>query len=275
MNYKILILSNFENEEIEEDLLLKKRFEQDGNIVDIMWIDYDEKLDNNYDLIIRRNTWVGKHADTNYLKNRNNELINRLKDSNKTINLVGLDGNGKTYLKNLYYCKEKNVIPTTDILEDALKWNCDNYVLKQKDSFGSGIGQVFVTKEELTDKFSDKYLIQPKLKFKSEVQTYFINSKLMYIYEYTPSKYPNYPEPKLINLTKEEEILSKKFSDISDVKVGMKRVDFLRLEDNSLILLEIEDNSPHMSIEILDEQMRDSVLDYYVKGIYEYIQKIK
>ena len=273
MNYKILILSNSENEEMIEDLLLKKRFEQDGNNVDIMWIDYNNKLDSNYDLIIRRNTWVEKGKDTQYYKKKNTELINRLKNNKKTINLIGLDGLGKNYLKELYY-KNMNVIPTTDILEDALKWNCDNYVLKLKDSFGSGIGQVFVGKEQIKEKFNDNFLIQPRLEFKSEVQTYFINNKLMYVFEYTPSKYPNYPKPKLINLTNEEKELADEISKISDIKIGMKRIDFLRLKDNSLILLEIEDNSPHMNIEILDKDMQENVLDFYVKGIYDYIQSI-
>ncbi len=97
----------------------------------------------------------------------------------------------------------------------------------------------------------------------------------MYAYEYTPSKYPNYPTPRLIKLTQEERKIAEKFSDISDIKIGMKRVDFLRLEDNSLLLLEIEDNSPHMNIEMLDEKTRTEVLDYYVKGIYQYIISLK
>lgn len=274
MNYNILILSNLNNIESKEDILLKDRFEKDGNKVDIMWIDYDEKLDSNYDLIIRRDTWIENENDTIYYKQKNSELIKRLVTSLKTINLIGLDGRGKEYLKDLYY-KNMTVIPTTDILEDALKWNSSDYVLKVKDSFGSGICQKFVSKEELPKNFNDKFLIQPKLKFKSEVQVYFINNRLMYAYEYTPSKYPDYPEPKLINLTEEEILLAKEFADISDIKFGMKRIDFLRLLDDSLILLEIEDNSPHMNIDILDEELRNEVLDFYVNGIYEYLQNIK
>ncbi len=274
MNYNILILSNLNNIESKEDILIKDRFEKDGNKVDIMWIDYDEKLDSNYDLIIRRDTWIENENDTIYYKQKNSELIKRLVTSLKTINLIGLDGRGKEYLKDLYY-KNMTVIPTTDILEDALKWNSSDYVLKVKDSFGSGICQKFVSKEELPKNFNDKFLIQPKLKFKSEVQVYFINNRLMYAYEYTPSKYPDYPEPKLINLTEEEILLAKEFADISDIKFGMKRIDFLRLLDDSLILLEIEDNSPHMNIDILDEELRNEVLDFYVNGIYEYLQNIK
>ncbi len=37
--------------------------------------------------------------------------------------------------------------------------------------------------------------------------------------------------------------------------------------------MEIEDNSPHMSIEKLNDELKNDVLDYYVKGIYSYIEE--
>ncbi len=120
MNYKILILSNLSLDEHLEDIYLKKRFEKDGNIVEFKWLDYDSNLDDYYDLIIRRDTWIEETEDMEYYKQLNQKLINRLKNDQKVINLIGLDGNGKSYLKDLYY-KNMNVIPTTDILQDALK----------------------------------------------------------------------------------------------------------------------------------------------------------
>lgn len=272
MNYKILILSRKENNEIE-DIYIKNRLIQDGNHVDIKWIDYDESLDDKYDLIIRRNAWVEELEDTTKYSELNKRLINRLISKGiKTVNLVGLDGLGKYYLQDLYH-KNLKVIPTTNNIKEALSWNYNSYILKLKDSFGSGIGQKSVLKENLKEEYNIQYLIQPKLDFKSEVQTYFINNKLMYALEYTPSKYPTYPEPILIELSKNEEELAKNFASLSDIKVGMKRIDFLRLDDNSLILMEIEDNSPHMSIETLNEELKSKVLDHYVNGIYSYIKQ--
>lgn len=272
MNYKILILSREENNEIE-DIYIKNRLIQDGNHVDIKWIDYDESLDDKYDLIIRRNAWIEELRDTAKYKELNKRLINRLISKRiKTVNLVGLDGLGKGYLQDLYH-KNLKVIPTTDNIKEALSWNCNSYILKLKDSFGSGIGQKSVLKENLNKEYNIQYLIQPKLDFKSEVQTYFINNKLMYALEYIPSKYPNYPEPMLIELSKDEEEITQSFASLSDIKVGMKRIDFLKLNDNSLILMEIEDNSPHMSIEKLNEKLKSKVLDYYVNGIYSYIKQ--
>ena len=270
--YKILIITNTHYDESIEDKLLKKRFESDGHLVDLKWINYDSKLDEFYDIIIRRNSWIEEETDINKYKKYNTKLINRLKNKEKAINIVGLDGIGKSYLKDFYY-KGLDVIPTTDILSDALKWNCDEFVLKLRDSYGSGIGQLFVNKKELEQKYNSEYLIQPKLNFKSEIQAYFINDELMYTYEYSPSKWPNYPTPKLINLSSNEKRKAEGFADLSSVKIGMKRIDFLRLFDDSLILLEIEDNSPYMNIDMLPKELQHKVLDYYVNGIYQHIER--
>lgn len=270
--YKILILSNPNNEEKIEDIYLANAFKEDGHLVDLLWIDYDEKLDNNYDVIIRRNTWVDDEKDTYSYKVKNEILKERLTRKNiKTVNLQGLDGKGKQYLYELFK-KGKKVIPTIDNLNelDKLPYS-EEYVLKDKNSFGSGLGQRVVKANKLKREFQIGDIIQPKLNFKSEVQCYFVADKLMYVYEYTPSKYPNYPKPKLIMINQKEKELACEFARISNLKVGFQRIDFLRLENDELVLLEIEDNSPHMNLELLTDTFRTNVLDEYKKNIYQYI----
>ena len=94
----------------------------------------------------------------------------------------------------------------------------------------------------------------------------------MYVYEYTPSKYPDYPTPKLINLSENEKQLAYEFAKISGIKTGFQRIDFFRLENNELILLEIEDNSPYMNLEKLDSSFREKVINEYKKNIYDYLK---
>ena len=173
--YKILILSNAENEEHIEDKYLAESLKKDGNIVDISWIDYDEKLDEKYDVIIRRNTWVDKLEKTTKYSKLNNLLKERLQKKHiKTVNLVGYDGNGKKYLMD-FIKKGYPVIPTFDNVEDALtNTDCNEYILKMEASYGSGLGQMVVKREKIKEIFKQGYLIQPKLKFKSEIQSYFI-----------------------------------------------------------------------------------------------------
>ena len=272
--YNILILSNKDNEEFTEDTYIAEAFRKDGHYVELLWVDYDESLDSKFDIIIRRNTWVEDDKQIDNYNINNNLLEERLIKKNiKTVNLVGLDGEGKEYLCKLYK-QGKKVIPSADNIKDAKEFNnYSEYVLKQINSFGSGIGQKIIKKENLDKEFKQGYLIQPKIKFKSEVQCYFVADKLMYVYEYTPSKYPNYPEPHLITLSKEQEKLAYEFSKESNLKVGFQRIDFLRLENDEFLLLEIEDNSPHMNLEKLDKEFRNKVLDEYKKNIYEYLDE--
>lgn len=271
--YKILILSNPNNYEYIEDTYIANAFKEDGHLVDLLWVDYDEKLDIKYDVIIRRNTWVEDEKDTYNYKIKNEILKERLiRKKIKTVNLEGLDGKGKQYLCKLFN-EGKKVIPIIDNLKDIDKLPyCEEYVLKDNDSFGSGLGQRIVKKDEIKTEFKVGDLIQPKLEFKSEVQCYFIGDKLMYVYEYTPSKYPNYPTPKLIVLNQKEKELACEFARISNLKVGFQRIDFLKLKNDELILLEIEDNSPHMNLEILTDSFRQDVLKEYKKNIYRYIR---
>ena len=270
--YKILILSNKNNKDFREDTYIAEAFREDGHLVTVLWVDYDEELDEKFDVIIRRNTWVEEEIETINFKIKNDSLKERLKRKNiKTVNLEGLDGNGKGYLCKLFE-EGKKVIPTVDSLEKIDKFETTTeYVLKDINSFGSGLGQKIVKANELEEEFKDEYLIQPKLNFKSEVQCYFIGQKLMYVYEYTPSKYPNYPTPKLITLNKEEEELAYEFATVSNLKAGFQRIDFLRLENDELILLEIEDNSPHMNLEKLESSFRTKVINEYKDNIYHYL----
>lgn len=272
--YKILLLSNPSNEEFIEDVYLATSFREDGHLVTMLWVDYDESLDDQFDIIIRRNTWVENKKETTSYRVKDNKMKERLKGKNiKTVNLEGLDGQGKSYLCKLYQ-EGRKVIPTIDKIEDITKISeTEEYVLKDNNSFGSGIGQKFVKREDLKKEFKEGYLIQPKLKFKSEIQCYFVANKLMYIYEYTPSKYPNYPEPKLITLNEQDKKLAEQFANISNLKVGFQRIDFLKLENDELILLEIEDNSPHMNLEKLDIALRKNVLNEYKKNIYDFLIK--
>lgn len=271
--YKILILSNKECEDANEDKYIFDSFKKDGCDIKMLWVDYDEQLDEEFDVIIRRNTWVEEAYEILKYQYFNDRLKSRLTNKNiKTVNLIGLDGLGKQYLVDLYKNKER-VIPSYDNVIDALKEDLTNeYILKKINTFGNGLGQRVVSKAELTQQFKIGDLIQPKISFKSEVQCYFVGDKLMYAFEFVPSKYPDYPTPKKIELTLSEKILAKHFASYSNLKVGFQRIDFLRQDNNELILLEIEDNSPYMDLEELDSKTRFNVIDEYKKLIYEFIE---
>lgn len=244
MKYRILILSNCKGSGLKDDTILKESFEADGHFVAMETVFYDENQDESFDVIIRRNTWVSSEAETDDLYLQNQRLVARLQEKGiKTVNLLGLDGQGKGYLCDLFR-DGKQVIPTISSLGDLhLLPDSSTYVVKNMKSFGNGLHQKFFPKESLhsTENYEEGDIIQPKMTFSSEIQCYYVAGKAVYTFEYSPSKFPNYPEPNLITLNDEEQALSDYFAKWSGLSHGFQRIDFLRQENGSLILMEIED----------------------------------
>ena len=102
---------------------------------------------------------------------------------------------------------------------------------------------------------------------------YFVGQNFMYAHEYVPSKYPDYPEPILIELNEKERGLAEEFAKYSCLETGFQRIDFLKLENDELILLEIEDTGPHMSLEFLETDLRERVLEEYKENVYKYLSQ--
>ena len=272
--YNILILSNPNDIYAKEDEILADSFRKDGNNVVIKWLDYDESLDNTFDVVLKRDTWAVKEQDIPKYEKYNNLLKERIKNKPiKKVNFFEVGCNGKKYLID-YFKNGLPVIPSFDNLKQAkdLK-NIEEYILKPLNSFGSAFGQKCVYKKDLEKEFKEGLMIQPKLKFKSEVQCYFVEDELLYTFEFKPSKYPDYPEPTIIELTKEEKDLVYKFVNETNIKVGFQRIDFLRLEDDRLLLLEIEANATFMDLVFLEENLRNQVIEKYKQSVYKYLSK--
>ena len=259
--YNILILSNLDSIYAKEDELIAESFRNDGHAVSIVWIDYDEALDEKFDIILMRDIWVENEQDIPKYQKYNNLLKMRLKAKPiKKVNFYEVDSEGKMYLID-YYKKGLPVIPSTTTFD-----------LKPIKSCNSAFGQKVINKSDLEKEFKSGLLIQPKIKFKSEVQCYFVGNELMYTFEFIPSKYPDYPPPVFIQLTEEERKLVYRFVSETNVTVGFQRLDFLRLENNELMLLEIEATTPFMALMMIEENLRNKVIDKYKQSIYEYMK---
>lgn len=57
------------------------------------------------------------------------------------------------------------------------------------------------------------------------------------------------------------------------MEYGFKRIDFLRLLNDELILLKLEDNSPNMNLEKLNLELRNKIIDKYKENIYKYLSE--
>ena len=97
--YNILILSNPNDIYAKEDEILAESFKKDGQNVLMRWLDYNEKLDDEFDIILRRDTWTQEEKDIPRYEKYNSILKKRLKNKSiKKVNFYEVDSEGKRYL---------------------------------------------------------------------------------------------------------------------------------------------------------------------------------
>lgn len=267
---KILIVTDIDNPGLKEDCFIARTFIKDGHHVTITREDYNEELDELFDLIVIRNIW---HFDSENYDDYKNKMINlrkRLKNKNiPTINLYGkFDDSGKLYLEKLYN-DGYPVIPTSTKLSSFEEYSENDIFLLKPTNGYEGYGIVKKEKREIQE--NKGYVIQPKIRFEKEVEFYFLNMEFQFVLEFVPSKKPVYPIPKLYEYSKEELKIAQDFANLCDNKfVGVQRIDFLKTIDGKLLLLEIGDSSPYLNLNSLDEETRDKFLQNYKKMTYEY-----
>ena len=267
----ILMITNIDSDEKLEDIWLARAFQEDGHTVAIVDKNYDEKLESIFDIFLKRNTWSSSATIENVSEKYTfRERI--IKKNLPRINFDGkYDGSDKSYLVKLF----KNgyeVIPTIDNLDDLkLLDNPNKYMLKLKESY-DGIGQLVLKKEELELKFNNSYIIQPFMKFKSEVQFYYIKDKFEYALEFIPSKVPVYPNAIRYEYNSNELEMANKFALLNGEYYGIQRIDFIKLEDDTLLLTEIEDISPYLDLDQVDKETRKKFITDYKIMVYEYMK---
>jgi hypothetical protein len=165
---------------------------------------------------------------------------------------------GKQYLVELWAAGEP-VIPTVDRLADAhLLPEADQYVVKPKDGADS-YGLRVVPRDGLTDE--DGILIQPRIDFRYEVSFMFVDDTFQYAL-YTPDPAQRWAlEP--YRATPEDLAFAKRFVDWNALPYGIQRVDACRTADGRLLLVELEDHNPFLSLEVLDRATRDGFVDAF------------
>ncbi len=269
---KILIITNPSISEVAEDKCIAEGFEKDGHIVKLVDKDYPEEYEEQFDIFIKRNCWSTDIAD--YSVDAEFDLFNkRIVNKNlPRINMDGkFDGSGKSYIAKLYK-QGYSVIPTVATPQeiDALP-PAEEYLLKPLngyDAFGIERGDAEYVKQN----WNRNYCIQTKIDFISEVQFYFVGNKFEYAFEFTPAKVPFTLTPTPFVYTDAELKLAQSFADLSPDYNGVQRVDFLRLADDTLLMLELEDNSPYLNFIDLTDEQRNAFVQDYKQMVYDYFE---
>lgn len=176
------------------------------------------------------------------------------------------DMKGKQYLLDLFE-QDFPVIPTIDNINKLhLLPNSDQYIIKLKNGADS-IGMEKVSKEELNKIKLDDKLIQPFINFEYEVSFYFINDEFQYAL-HAPDKSKRW-ELTAFKASEEDLKFAQRFIDWNSMQRGIQRVDACKLKDGSLLLVELEDLNPFLSLDALSEENRDKFIQNFIQALQE------
>ncbi|MFP5218896.1 MAG: hypothetical protein ACLGIG_04055 [Actinomycetes bacterium] len=174
------------------------------------------------------------------------------------------DMHGKRYLLELYAAGEP-VIPTVDRREDLpLLPPADRWVVKPvlgADSVGL---QVL---DSLDGVDLDGVLVQPHVDLVHEVSFVFVGRRFQYAV-YAPDRDRRW-ELVPYAPTDADLAFAQRFVDWNALDVGVQRVDACRTRDGGLLLVELEDLNPYLSLDRLDDATRSAFTAALVNTLRE------
>ncbi|OIK00384.1 hypothetical protein BIV25_07860 [Streptomyces sp. MUSC 14] len=174
---------------------------------------------------------------------------------------------GKQYLLDLSAAGFP-VIPTVGGAEDLHRLpSAERYVVKPKlgaDSAGLRVvpaSQVAAA----TASAGGEVLIQPRVDFLHEVSFYFVDDDFQYAL-YAPDPERRWAlEPYAATAADLE--FARRFIDWNDLGHGIQRVDACRTRDGGLLLVELEDLNPYLSLDALPEEDRDAFVAAFTASL--------
>ncbi|MER7800688.1 hypothetical protein ABTX71_10190 [Streptomyces parvulus] len=165
---------------------------------------------------------------------------------------------GKQYLLDLTAAGFP-VIPTADRAEDLHRLpDADEYVVKPRlGADSAGLRTVPAGRvAEVMGAGAGDLLVQPRVDFAYEVSFYFVDHDFQY------ALYAPHPERRWrlepYDATVADLGFARRFIEWNGLDHGIQRVDACRAPDGELLLVELEDLNPYLSLDALDETGRDA-----------------
>ncbi|MEV0528421.1 hypothetical protein AB0I66_33860 [Streptomyces sp. NPDC050439] len=169
----------------------------------------------------------------------------------------GADMAGKQYLVD-QTAQGHPVIPTVDRLTDLDRLpDTAEYVIKPKQGADS-IGLKILSRAELPDHVGagDTFLLQPRIDFAYEVSFYFVDDTFQY------ALHAPHPDKRWVletyTPTPADLVFAQGFVDWNTVTHGIQRVDACRTRSGDLLLVELEDLNPYLSLDLVPRERRDA-----------------
>ncbi|MEV5384520.1 hypothetical protein [Streptomyces sp. NPDC052721] len=178
---------------------------------------------------------------------------------------------GKQYLLDLTAAGFP-VIPTVDRAEDLDRLPAaERYVVKPKHGADS-LGLRIVPGGRVAGLATGDVLVQPCVEFAYEVSFYFVDDDFQYaLYAPDPERrWELRPYP----ATAADLEFARRFIDWNDLGYGIQRVDACRAPDGSLLLVELEDLNPYLSLDALPEEARDAFVTAFTASLSRFAQGV-
>ena len=168
------------------------------------------------------------------------------------------DQMGKQYLLDLFRAGYP-VIPTIDSAEDIARLpDAPDYIAKPKLGADS-IGLTVVHRDDLAGLHYDDLLVQPRIDFQYEVSFYYVDDVPQYAL-YAPDPAKRW-ELQQYQASEDDWAFAQQFIEWNTIEHGIQRVDACRTRGGDLLLVELEDLNPYLSLDLLDEPTRTSFVD--------------
>ncbi|MCF1592781.1 hypothetical protein [Streptomyces muensis] len=175
---------------------------------------------------------------------------------------------GKQYLLDLTTAGHP-VIPTVESADDLHRLpDADRYVVKPKLGADS-IGLRIVPAQGVRESVDGDVLIQPCVDFAYEVSFYFVDHDFQYaLYApHTDRRWQLEPyEP-----TDSDLEFARRFVEWNGITHGIQRVDACRAPGGELLLVELEDLNPYLSLDVLDDTGRDAFVAAMKASLHRFL----
>ncbi|HEX2174941.1 MAG TPA: hypothetical protein VHG70_03430 [Nocardioidaceae bacterium] len=237
----------------DEDIFLTSRLRESLTLALCHPKDATNLMDG-FDAVVVRNSGAVPQYRHEYEQFRERALRNRAPVYNQ---LSGKgDMLGKQHLVELTAAGYP-VIPTVDRAEDLPDLPAaDEYVVKPKVG-GDSVGLRFLRADALTEAMFEPGLVaQPRVAFDYEVSFYFVDRDFQYAL-YAPDPQQRWQLDPYEPTTHDLEF-AQRFVAWNDIDHGIQRVDGCRTPAGELLLVELEDLNPYLSLDRLDTTTRDT-----------------
>ncbi|MEV4613948.1 hypothetical protein AB0K43_15335 [Kitasatospora sp. NPDC049258] len=171
---------------------------------------------------------------------------------------------GKQYLLDLT-ADGHPVIPTVHRHEDLDRLPAAaEYVVKPVLGADS-MGLTFLRPEQLAAADLTGALVQPRIPFRYEVSFYFVDRVFQYAL-YAPDPERRW-ELEVYRPGGEDLAFAQHFADWNTLPYGIQRVDACRTPEGGLLLVELEDLNPYLSLDLLEPRVRERFVAALVASI--------